>query len=82
MKPNITNDRANNTLEFVYENKNITKWRIINAIKEDTEYIYGFDLEDDNDYKAFKKNKTYDKFSQPLFNRFEAAVNEIFPNTK
>ena len=57
MKPNITNDRVNNTLEFVYENKNITKWRIINAIKEDTEYIYGFDLEDDNDYKAFKKNK-------------------------
>ena len=32
--------------------------------------------------KAFKENKTYDKFSQPLFNRFEAAVNEIFPNTK
>ena len=32
--------------------------------------------------KAFKKNKTYDKFSQPLFNRFEAAVNEIFPNKK
>jgi (p)ppGpp synthase/HD superfamily hydrolase len=32
--------------------------------------------------KAFKKNKTYDKFSQPLFNRFEAAVNEIFPNNK
>ena len=30
--------------------------------------------------KAFKKNKTYDQFSQPLFNRFEAAVNEIFPN--
>jgi hypothetical protein len=57
MKPNITNDRVNNTLEFVYENKNITKWRIINAIKEDNEYIYGFDLEDDNDYKAFKKNK-------------------------
>jgi (p)ppGpp synthase/HD superfamily hydrolase len=32
--------------------------------------------------KAFKKNKTYDKLSQPLFNRFEAAVNEIFPNKK
>ena len=32
--------------------------------------------------KAFKKNKTYDQFSQPLFNRFEAAVNEIFPNKK
>jgi (p)ppGpp synthase/HD superfamily hydrolase len=32
--------------------------------------------------KAFKENKTYDKFSQPLFNRFEAAVNEIFPNKK
>ena len=32
--------------------------------------------------EAFKENKTYDKFSQPLFNRFEAAVNEIFPNTK
>ena len=31
---------------------------------------------------AFKENKTYDKFSQPLFNRFEAAVNEIFPNKK
>jgi len=31
---------------------------------------------------AFKENKTYDKFSQPLFNRFEAAVNEIFPNNK
>ena len=30
--------------------------------------------------EAFKENKTYDKFSQPLFNRFEAAVNEIFPN--
>ena len=57
MKPNITNDRVNNTLEFVYENKNITKWRIINAIKEDNEYIYGFDLESDNDYQAFKKNK-------------------------
>jgi len=32
--------------------------------------------------KAFKENKSYDKFSQPLFNRFEAAVNEIFPNKK
>jgi len=32
--------------------------------------------------KAFKENKTYDQFSQPLFNRFEAAVNEIFPNKK
>ena len=32
--------------------------------------------------EAFKENKTYDKFSQPLFNRFEAAVNEIFPNKK
>jgi (p)ppGpp synthase/HD superfamily hydrolase len=32
--------------------------------------------------KAFKENKTYDQFSQPLFNRFEAAVNEIFPNNK
>jgi len=32
--------------------------------------------------KAFKKNKTYDKFSQPLFNRFEAAVSEIFLNNK
>ena len=32
--------------------------------------------------EAFKKNKTYDKFSQPLFDRFEAAVNEIFPNKK
>ena len=31
---------------------------------------------------AFKENKTYDQFSQPLFNRFEAAVNEIFPNKK
>ena len=30
--------------------------------------------------EAFKENKTYDKYSQPLFNRFEAAVNEIFPN--
>ena len=57
MKPNNANDKVNNTLEFVYENKNITKWRIINAIKEDNEYIYGFDLEDDNDYKAFKKSK-------------------------
>ena len=33
-------------------------------------------------HEAFKENKTYDKFSQPLFNRFEAAVNEIFPNKK
>jgi len=32
--------------------------------------------------KAFKENKTYDQFSQPLFNRFVAAVNEIFPNKK
>jgi len=32
--------------------------------------------------EAFKENKTYDRFSQPLFNRFEAAVNEIFPNKK
>jgi len=32
--------------------------------------------------EAFKENKSYDKFSQPLFNRFEAAVNEIFPNKK
>ena len=32
--------------------------------------------------KAFKENKTYDQFSEPLFNRFEAAVNEIFPNKK
>jgi (p)ppGpp synthase/HD superfamily hydrolase len=32
--------------------------------------------------EAFKENKSYDKFSQPLFNRFEAAVNEIFPNNK
>lgn len=57
MKPNNTNDRVNNTLEFVYENKNVTKWRIINAVKEDNEYIYGFDLEGDNDYKVFKKSK-------------------------
>jgi hypothetical protein len=57
MKPNNANDRVNNTLEFVYENKNITKWRIINAVKEDNEYIYGFDLEGDNDYKVFKKSK-------------------------
>jgi len=32
--------------------------------------------------EAFKENKSYDKFTQPLFNRFEAAVNEIFPNKK
>ena len=32
--------------------------------------------------EAFKENKTYDRFSQPLFNRFEAAVNEIFPNNQ
>jgi (p)ppGpp synthase/HD superfamily hydrolase len=32
--------------------------------------------------EAFKENKSYDNFSQPLFNRFEAAVNEIFPNNK
>lgn len=32
--------------------------------------------------EAFKENKSYDKFSHPLFNRFEAAVNEIFPNKK
>ena len=57
MKPNNANDRVNNTLEFVYENKNITKWRIINAVKEDNEYIYGFDLEGDNNYKVFKKSK-------------------------
>ena len=57
MKLNIANDRVNNTLEFVYENKNVTKWRIINAVKEDNEYIYGFDLEGDNDYKVFKKSK-------------------------
>ena len=57
MKPNNTNDRVNNTLEFVYENKNVTKWRIINAVKEDNEYIYGFDLEGDNNYKVFKKSK-------------------------
>ena len=57
MKPNNVNDRVNNTLEFVYENKNVTKWRIINAVKEDNEYIYGFDLEGDNDYKVFKKSK-------------------------
>ena len=50
MKPNNVNDKVNNTLEFVYENKNITKWRTINAVKEDNEYIYGFDLEGDNDY--------------------------------
>jgi hypothetical protein len=57
MKPNNATDNVNNTLEFVYCNKNLTKWRIINAIKEDNEYIYGFDLESDNDYKAFKKSK-------------------------
>ena len=57
MKPNNANDRVNNTLEFVYENKNVTKWRIINAVKEDNEYIYGFDLEGDNNYKVFKKSK-------------------------
>ena len=57
MKLNIANDKLNNTLEFVYENKNVTKWRIINAVKEDNEYIYGFDLEGDNDYKVFKKSK-------------------------
>jgi len=49
MKPNNATDNVNNTLEFVYCNKNLTTWRIINAIKEDNEYIYGFDLEDDND---------------------------------
>lgn len=57
MKLNIAKAKVNNTLEFVYENKNVTKWRIINAVKEDNEYIYGFDLEGDNDYKVFKKSK-------------------------
>jgi len=57
MKPNNTNDEVNNTLEFVYCNKNLVKWRKINAIKEDLDYIYGFDLEDNSDYKAFKKSK-------------------------
>ena len=57
MKPNNVNDKVNNTLEFVYENKNVTKWRTINVVKEDNEYIYGFDLEGDNDYKVFKKSK-------------------------
>lgn len=55
MKPNETNDKVNNILEFVYCNKNTIKWRKINAIKEDHNYVYGFDLEDDNNYKAFKK---------------------------
>lgn len=57
MKLNIAKAKVNNTLEFVYENKNVTKWRTINAVKEDNEYIYGFDLEGDNDYKVFKKSK-------------------------
>lgn len=57
MKLNIAKAKVNNTLEFVYENKNVTKWRTINAVKEDNEYIYGFDLEGNNDYKVFKKSK-------------------------
>jgi len=55
MKPNNTTDKVNNILEFVYCNNDKIKWRKINAIKEDHNYVYGFDLEDDNNYKAFKK---------------------------
>jgi (p)ppGpp synthase/HD superfamily hydrolase len=31
---------------------------------------------------AFSQNKTYDKYSQPLHNRFVAAVEEMFPSTQ
>ena len=51
-------------------------WSKFNAGEEQQKNWYQGLLE------AFKENKSYDKFSQPLFNRFEAAVNEIFPNTK
>ena len=51
-------------------------WSKFNAGEEQQKNWYCGLLE------AFKENKTYDKFSQPLFNRFEAAVNEIFPNKK
>ena len=51
-------------------------WSKFNAGEELQEKWYCGLLE------AFKENKSYDKFSQPLFNRFEAAVDEIFPNKK
>jgi (p)ppGpp synthase/HD superfamily hydrolase len=31
---------------------------------------------------AFSQNKTYDKYSQPLHNRFISAVEEMFPSTQ
>jgi hypothetical protein len=43
------------TVEFVYNKEGEINWRKINLSFEDSNLIKGFDLEDGNKFKSFKK---------------------------
>ena len=48
--------RKPNIVEFVYQKDNgETDWRKIDMIEDKADYIKGFDINDDNKFKCFKK---------------------------
>jgi len=49
--------RTPNLVEFVYKKDNgQTDWRTVDLIEEDSSYLKGHDIGDDNKFKSFKKS--------------------------
>lgn len=49
--------RAPNVVEFVYKKDNgQTDWRTVDLVEEDSSYLKGHDISDDNKFKSFKKS--------------------------
>lgn len=55
MKPEVKKLETNKIMEFVYCSQKNIKWRKVSAIEENSKYIGGFDLDDGDHYKLFKK---------------------------
>jgi len=55
MKSKIKKLDSNKVIEFVYCSSDKIRWRKINVIEENSKYLGGFDLEDSNHFKLFKK---------------------------
>jgi hypothetical protein len=49
--------RTPNIVEFVYKKEDgKTDWRTLDLVEEDAAHVKGFDIDDNNKYKSFKKN--------------------------
>lgn len=47
--------KPNKVIEFVYCSQKNIKWRKVSVIEDNSKYIGGFDLDDGDHYKLFKK---------------------------